>query len=257
MADSNDGKDYTDVGIRAGHPSAPVHSEEGIANPQGRFAGDLAIKHESSELGSFRPIFNTAIAVLLMAVVCYLVLFFMFKYWGASEVKNDRSDIPVARDYKVEVPNPRLVEGPDADDLKNLKGTAARNVVSYGWADQAAGRARIPAERAIDIVAAKGLPTGPEWELKPGEAIIQGVIRPASELNQPAAAGAVTAPTNNAPGSAVPGQPNTGAGQPATAPGGSPTANPAGRTMSMGHGFAGPSQTNADMPNRMNAQENP
>ena len=135
-----------------------------------------------------------------------------------------------------------------------MKAAAAKTIVSYGWVDENAGVAHIPVDRAIDIVLAKGLPSGNNWELRPDEVMVQGVIRKASEVNTPVAPGAVLpaqAP-ENVPGGMQVGQPNTGAGQPTRVvpstsnPG---TANPTEGTMPMHKGFGGPTEGNKKEPN--------
>src|SRR3982751_6334855 len=99
MADDHkDGKDYTDVGLRAGHPSRDVRSEEGIAHPQGQFVGDVGLKHEPSELGSFRPIVNTAVAVTLMTLASYALLYGLYHYWRWREVHRDIAKVPIAQE---------------------------------------------------------------------------------------------------------------------------------------------------------------
>jgi len=54
-------------------------------------------------------------------------------------------------------PPPRLQNYPFYD-LKALRGDENRVLEHYGWVDKNAGVGRIPVERAIDVLAEKGLP---------------------------------------------------------------------------------------------------
>jgi hypothetical protein len=57
-------------------------------------------------------------------------------------------------------PGPRLQTDPVAD-WQDLRGTEEANLSSYGWADQKAGKVRIPIDRAIELLAQRGLPVAP------------------------------------------------------------------------------------------------
>ena len=46
--------------------------------------------------------------------------------------------------------------------LKNLRATEDASLTTYGWVDRDTGVVRIPIERAMDLLAERGLPTGPE-----------------------------------------------------------------------------------------------
>jgi hypothetical protein len=237
MANHGD-KDYTDVGLR---------TRDGHALEHGGHGGGLAKKYESSDV-SLQPIVTTVIVLAAITVVSYIVVYGLYVYWQSGHERTRKENLlPIAEDVQQTRPGPLLVEGSEAPDLAKMKADAAKRVDSYGVVDPNAGVAHIPVDRAIDIVAEKGLPSGAVWELGPDEVIIQGVIRKASELNTPVAPGAVlpAQPTQSVPGGMVPGQPNSGAGQPATAvpsstnPGGP---NPGEGAAPMHTGFGGPSQ---------------
>ncbi len=57
-------------------------------------------------------------------------------------------------------PEPRLqVNAPE--DLKNMREREDRALDSYGWVDRESGIVRIPIQRAIDLLAERGLPPRP------------------------------------------------------------------------------------------------
>ncbi len=55
-------------------------------------------------------------------------------------------------------PSPRLQEHP-AVELQNLRRHEDEILNNYGWVDQKAGTVRLPIDKAMDILAQKGLPT--------------------------------------------------------------------------------------------------
>ena len=57
---------------------------------------------------------------------------------------------------KAPFPNPRL----EGDERGQLNGSVLqkRRLYSYGWVDEKAGTVRIPIERAMDLIAQRGLP---------------------------------------------------------------------------------------------------
>jgi hypothetical protein len=234
---NHEGKDYTDVGLRA-------HGEHGLAHAE--HGDQLAKKYESTDI-ELRPIVTTVVVLAVMTLASYIIVYGLYVYWqNADRQSRTENLLPISDGFEVPRTGPLLVEGSEAPDLTKMKAEGAKRVDSYGWVDQNTGVVHIPVERAMDIVAEKGLPSGAVWELGSDEVIIQGVIRKRSDVETPVPPGAVlpVQPAQNVPGGMVPGQPNSGAGQPATVvpaasnPG---TANPGEGTTRMHSGFGGPS----------------
>lgn len=68
---------------------------------------------------------------------------------------------PLAATYgRVEPPAPRLQVDPRLD-IHDYRAAQERLLTTYGWVDEQAGVVRIPIERAIDILAERGLPAVP------------------------------------------------------------------------------------------------
>jgi hypothetical protein len=112
------------------------------------------IGHERRDL-SPRAIAAFAACLLAMTVAVQLVMAWMFGWFSGRETPGDSGSVH----WKVqgEVPAPRLQVQPAAD-LKALRAEEDRVLSSYGWIDRAAGAIRIPIDRAMDILAAEGLP---------------------------------------------------------------------------------------------------
>ena len=66
-----------------------------------------------------------------------------------------------------EYPSPRIQADPAAE-LTKMKAEDLGLLSEYGWVDRKAGIARIPVERAIDILAKSGLPVAHADEAKAG-----------------------------------------------------------------------------------------
>lgn len=125
------------------------------AIPQG-LPGSLHGGHEATEVGP-RPLLMGAVGLVIVVIVCQVLLWlWMGKFKREEQRVNALFPGRHALDVD-EFPQPRLQESPPVDTVGILRQERAR-VSSYGWVDQKAGVARIPVDRAMDILAEKGLP---------------------------------------------------------------------------------------------------
>jgi len=58
-------------------------------------------------------------------------------------------------------PEPRLQDHPETE-LAEMRAAEAHQMDSYAWEDESRGIARVPIERAMQMVAENGVPTWPE-----------------------------------------------------------------------------------------------
>ncbi|MGA8762913.1 MAG: hypothetical protein WB562_08625 [Candidatus Sulfotelmatobacter sp.] len=77
-----------------------------------------------------------------------------------TNVPTDTRHIPRAYPQSV-FPNPKLEED-ERGQLNGIRLTEEQTLNSYGWVDEKAGTVRIPIERAMDLVAQRGLPVRPQ-----------------------------------------------------------------------------------------------
>ena len=63
-------------------------------------------------------------------------------------------------------PAPRLQESPE-QDLAAMRAEEQRLLTSYGWVNEAGAIARIPVDRAIELIAERGLPETPPQPAAP------------------------------------------------------------------------------------------
>jgi hypothetical protein len=192
----------------------------GLERPQGEFGLEPAVKHETSaiELG---PIVKSVAAIVIIAIISHIVIYLLYSYWIGREETADRTSSPV-----MEIPitndSPKLQVDEQAA-LATYERRTADDASRYAWVDQNAGVARIPIERAMEIVGQSGrLPAGENWSLRPGEQMVGGVIMTPEQVayaNTPpsqAAADQAPAPLRQAAGAAPqPAAPQPAAPQPA------------------------------------------
>jgi len=96
--------------------------------------------------------------LLVVTLVVLALMWWMSSTFKAEEEAKDRPPSPIAEQQVDPIPpGPRLqaVAPRDMDELRKMD---QEELTTYGWVDRAGGVARIPIERAIAIVAEKGLP---------------------------------------------------------------------------------------------------
>jgi hypothetical protein len=106
-----------------------------------------------------------AIALVLICVVSLALLLGMFRYFEAQTGGTRAPAKGIGVDASKLPPEPRLQETP-ISDLQAMRAAEDRILNSYGWIDKSNGLVRIPIDRAMDLLAQRGLPsrstTGPQ-----------------------------------------------------------------------------------------------
>ncbi len=122
------------------------------------------VSYEPSQ-PDLRVVFGFLAALGLAAILVLLVLWGMFVYFRGLSAQ--RGELPSPRMYTSppQVPQPQLQPDPVAD-YNVYRLSADETLNSYGWVDQQAGTTRIPIDRAMELLAQRGLPwkapgTGP------------------------------------------------------------------------------------------------
>ncbi|HET9767761.1 MAG TPA: hypothetical protein VFS60_12980 [Thermoanaerobaculia bacterium] len=115
--------------------------------------------HESVEFDreiQYHQLIWMGVGLLVIAVISGVLVFFMLKgfvSWRAASGGPPPLVAPAPA-----AAGPQLLARPEGE-LKQVRQQEKERLESYGWVDQTAGVAHIPVERAIEIVAARGLPT--------------------------------------------------------------------------------------------------
>ena len=91
-------------------------------------------------------------------VAAIVAMYGLFNVFAAQQARNPTVPSPLAAEYGLkEPPEPRLQTEPVLD-LQKLRARDAERLSTYAWVDRDAGVVRLPIERAIEILAARGLP---------------------------------------------------------------------------------------------------
>ena len=109
--------------------------------------------HEQSEV-SVRLI---VVSLAFLAVTTFFVLVLVvgiFRYFYSSY----STDEAVKLSQPVVPPPPRIEVAP-YEELPKLRAREDHVLSTYAWVDKDGGKVRIPVDRAIDLLAAKGLPS--------------------------------------------------------------------------------------------------
>jgi hypothetical protein len=110
-----------------------------------------------------------------LAVGCVLVYFIlrgMYSYLDSYENQHQPVQSPLVQQTTVDTrivspgditkfPQPRL-EGDEWREINEFREQEEQTLNSYGWVDQQAGVVRIPIDRAMQLMAQRGLPTRPQ-----------------------------------------------------------------------------------------------
>lgn len=120
----------------------------GVQNPD--------VARERSDV-NVRGILMFALALFAFAVVTVLLVWWLFDYFAAREARLDRPLSALASSRGESLPpEPRLQVSP-AQDMQELRAREDALLNTYGWVDQQDGVVRIPIERAIQLLAERGL----------------------------------------------------------------------------------------------------
>ncbi len=112
--------------------------------------------HEKSDAHP-RPIAIFEIGLLAWVVISAALMAGLFFYFTDREAELDVDSSPLAN-TREPAPGPRLQADPTTD-IESLRAGEEQLLNGFGWIDRAQGIVRIPIDRAIDIVAERGLPT--------------------------------------------------------------------------------------------------
>jgi hypothetical protein len=125
--------------------------------PQGEQTLDLDGRsgHEGSDV-RVGGIIKFALGLVAMGLVIHVVLGLVMQRYSGREARAQAQRPPF---FAVDVvpPAPRLQGNPGVD-LIRFKEQELDRLNHYGWIDKETGIARIPIDRAMDILAQKGLP---------------------------------------------------------------------------------------------------
>src|SRR4029077_4218786 len=111
--------------------------------------------HEVSDINSKR-VARVGLALATVIALALLVTYGLFHYFYSGETRT--RPLPSPLSYSREpTPEPRLSVEP-GEELKTLRSEEDAMLKSYGWIDRDKGVVRIPIDRALEILAERGIP---------------------------------------------------------------------------------------------------
>ena len=119
-----------------------------------------------------KPILIFLGSLALGCVLVYFILRGMYSYLDSYENHHQPVQSPLVQQTTVDTrsvspgnitkfPQPRL-EGDERREINDFREQEEQTLNSYGWVDQKAGVVRIPIDRAMQLMAQRGLPTRPQ-----------------------------------------------------------------------------------------------
>jgi hypothetical protein len=138
------------------------------------------VEFEQEDLGA-RPILMFLAALVVGCLLVALLLRGMYRYLDAYENRHEPVQNPLAQQGRADprlvgpenvakFPQPRL-ESNETVEIDQFRLQEEQALNSYGWVDEGAGVVRIPIDRAMELIAQRGLPTRPQAGVAPPSAV--------------------------------------------------------------------------------------
>ena len=119
-------------------------------------------------------IVGSLVGLAILCIVSFVIVVGMYRYLESTQMEHASSNpmVPMKADTRHMTPGPKLGDLPmevqafpkprlQEDDVKDMReqlfGEESK-LQSYAWTDKDSGEARIPVERAMDLIAERGLP---------------------------------------------------------------------------------------------------
>jgi hypothetical protein len=143
---------------------------------------------------SARAVFGFLVGLAIVTVLVYFVLQGVYSYLDSYErahqppqnplvQKTEADTRQVTPDETGKFPQPSL-ETNERQQLNDVRLPEEESLNSYGWVDQKAGVVHIPIERAMELVAQRGLPVRPPSGVASTVPTKKGPIRQGSEAGK-------------------------------------------------------------------------
>jgi hypothetical protein len=113
------------------------------------------VSHEHSDV-NVRAILGFGVILLVAAVVIHIALYWLLQYYRDRSARQAPAVSTIPTEEQIP-PGPRLQVSPPTD-LAKLRAAEEKELQSYGWVDKETKIVRIPIDRAMELIAEKGLP---------------------------------------------------------------------------------------------------
>ncbi|HYL79843.1 MAG TPA: hypothetical protein VEU07_03470 [Candidatus Acidoferrum sp.] len=121
------------------------------------------------ELPALSPRVITIFGIALAAtvIVCLILGVWIFNFLADRAAKRDAPPSPLA---KREAPSEPLLQVAAPKDLAEMRAAEEKTLTTYDWVNKQAGTVRIPIERAMQLLAERGLPAASGEQSPPAKA---------------------------------------------------------------------------------------
>ena len=142
-----------------------------------------SVGHETSDI-RLRPFLIIGAILVISAILGNLLLFGVFAWFTDRQAAADPQPGPLAPEVDPEPPGPLLQAQPRINWAEMLA-AETETLNKYGWVEAEGGAVRIPIDRAMDLLAERGLPVRPDAAEFPESEDLQGSDDLESEGGQP------------------------------------------------------------------------
>ena len=169
-------------------------SERGARSTQDGAVPGLTAIEVDREI-QFRQLVWMAVGLVILTALAGVVVFFLLR--GFLQAERDAAGPPPPMTAPAPViAGPQLLARPE-HELARVRQLEDEQIGSYGWIDAQQGLVRIPIDRALEIVAAQGLPSRPSpppGSVTPGAPAEGMAVSTAPGLQPPVSPDGVTVP---------------------------------------------------------------
>ena len=102
---------------------------------------------------NYSAIMKWGIALLVVAVIVHILMYFLFQFFNAEQTKLDPKPSPMFQ--KDQKPPDPVLEVNETLALEEFHAQEQNLLSSYGWVDKEKGIARIPVSEAMKLVVQK------------------------------------------------------------------------------------------------------
>ena len=114
------------------------------------------VQFEDSDIGAWQVV-SAGVALLVGIWIIVVLLYFVFTFFAHHRAAVSPVAPPLAQERSTEPPAPRLQVSSRAD-LKDLRAYEDSELHKYGWVDRQKRIVTIPIERAMQLIAERGIP---------------------------------------------------------------------------------------------------
>ncbi len=115
------------------------------------------IGHEESD-ADIGPLIRFAIFLTVMTTAVAILMVGFYRFLDSREAAEKAPRYPMAVGVERPLPPPPRLQTYPFDDVKALRKEEAKLLEHYQWINKDAGTVRIPIDRAIELLAERGLP---------------------------------------------------------------------------------------------------